>query len=159
MPAPVRLHEFLGTRRPPTQSTGSMGQQQLLLLVFGLVIVGIAVIAGWQAAEERYAKSVADTLVDRNLAIATDAVFWKTKRDPFNGGNASYTGLADDGMQILFLGETTHNGRFKITRATSVELEITAISLEYPHIGARTLVRDYDIVSTEVVYDGSITLE
>ena len=136
-----------------------MGQQQLLLLVIGVIIVGIAVLAGFSAMETKLKQSAADNLVDRNLAIATDAVYWKTKRDPFSGGNAEYSGLATDGMQTLFLGEETHNGIFKITNATADELEITSVSLRYPTIGVRTLVREYGIVSTDVSYDGTITIE
>ena len=136
-----------------------MGQQQLLLLVIGVIIVGVAVIAGFTAMETKLKQSAADDLVDRNLTIATDAVYWKTKRDPFNGGNAEYTGLADDGMQTLFLGEETHNGLFKITSATATELEITSVSRRYPAVGARTLVREYEIISTDVAFDGTITIE
>lgn len=133
-----------------------MGQQQLLLLVLGIVIVGFAVIAGFAMGQSTLRQTAVDNLVDRNLSIATEAVFWKTKRDPFNGGNASYTGLATDGMEKLFLGETTHNGHFQITNATTEELEITAISLRYPDIGVRTFVERYDIIETQVAHDGSI---
>ena len=136
-----------------------MGQQQLLLLVMGVVLVGIAVLAGFAAGDKTLKQSAADNLVDRNLSIATDAVYWKTKRDPFNGGNAQYTGLQTDGMQKLFAGEVTENGIFRITRATADELEITAVSTRYPDLGARTLVRDYDIISTDVRFDGSINLD
>ncbi|MEX0747925.1 MAG: hypothetical protein WD275_08000 [Rhodothermales bacterium] len=136
-----------------------MGQQQLLLLVIGVIVVGFAVLAGFAAGQTKMKQNAADNLVDRNLSIATEAVYWKTKRDPFNGGNAQYTGLETDGMQTLFLGEETNNGLFQITSATDEELEITAVSLTYPEIGARTLVRDYEIVSTEVRFDGSITLD
>ena len=136
-----------------------MGQQQLLLLVIGVVVVGFAMLAGFSAMDKKLRQSAADNLVDRNLTIATDAVYWKTKRDPFNGGNAQYSGLAKDGMQTLFLGEETHNGYFKITSATADELEITGISVKYPTIGARTLVRDYEIVSTDVAYDGTISID
>ena len=136
-----------------------MGQQQLLLLVMGIVIVGFAVIAGFAMAQSTLRQTTVDNLVDRNLTIATDAVYWKTKRDPFNGGNASYAGLATDGMQKLFLGEETHVGFFKITGASVDDLEITAVSLRFPEIGVRTLVEGYEIVSTVTAYDGSITAE
>ena len=136
-----------------------MGQQQLLLLVIGLIIVAIAVLAGISAFEVKFKQSVVDNLVDRNLSIATDAVFWKTKRDPFSGGNAEYTGLATDGMTTLFLGETTEIGTFKITKATADELEITAVSNRFPDIGVRTYVTDYSIDSTSVSYTGGFTLE
>ncbi len=136
-----------------------MGNLQLLLLVFGVIIVGMAVLTGFEAMDKKLKQSAADNLVDRNLSIATDAVYWKTKRDPFNGGNAEYTGLATDGMQTLFLGEETHNGVFKITNATATELEITSVSTRYPDIGVRTLIQDYEIVSTDVAYDGTISFE
>ncbi len=135
-----------------------MGQQQLLLLVISIIVVAFAVMAGFSAAETKLKQSEADTLISRNLSIASEAVFWKTKRDPYNGGNASYAGLATDGMQKLFLGESTHNGVFKITHATTNELQITAVSTNYPLIGVRTYVRDYSIDSTKIAYDGSITV-
>ena len=136
-----------------------MGQQQLLLLVMGVIIVGFAVLAGITAAETKFKQSIADTLIERNLTIAAEAVFWKTKMDPYNGGNAQYTNLADGGMDRLFLGEETNQGIFKISKATADELEITAVSLRYPDVGARTYVLAYGIDSTIVRYDGTITLE
>lgn len=136
-----------------------MGQQQLLLLVMGIVIVGFAVMAAFTMGESTMRQSTVDNLVDRNLSIATEAVFWKQKRDPYNGGNASYEGLASDGMQKLFLGEETVVGFFKITGASTDNLEITAVSLRYPELGVRTFVDGYEIVATDIAYDGTITVE
>lgn len=136
-----------------------MGQQQLLLLVISMIVVAFAIMAGFSAAETKLRQSQADTLISRNLSIASEAVFWKTKRDPYAGGNASYAGLATDGMQKLFLGESTHNGMFKITLATNSDLEITAVSTSYPEIGVRTFVHEYSIDSTAIAYDGSITID
>ncbi len=136
-----------------------MGQQQLLLLVISIVLVGIAVMAGFSAAETKLKQAEVDTLISRNLSIASEAVFWKTKRDPYSGGNASYAGLATDGMQTLFLGESTHNGTFMITHATADELHITAVSTSYPEVGVRTYVTDYSVDSTAVRYDGTISLD
>ena len=136
-----------------------MGQQQLLLLVLGIIIVGFAVMAAFAMGQSTLKQTVVDSLVDRNLTIATEAVFWKQKRDPFNGGNASYAGLEHDGMQKLFLGEETVTGFFKITRATQNQLEITAISLEFPELGVRTYVEDYEITRTDIARDGSINVD
>ncbi len=135
-----------------------MGQQQLLLLVIGILVVAVAIMAGFYAMETHFKQSIADNLIDRNLSIATDAVFWKTKRDPFWGGNAKYTGLMTDGMQTLFLGEETKIGIFKITNATDTNLEITAVSKQYPTIGVRTFITDYSIDSTVISYDGDIVI-
>lgn len=136
-----------------------MGQQQLLLLVFGVVIVGIAVMAGLVTVNEKLRQSAVDNLIDRNLSIASEAVFWKTKRDPYNGGNAKYSGLATDGMKRLFLGELTEAGAFKITYADDNTLQITGVSTSYPEIGVRTFVSNYSIDSTAVRHDGTITID
>ena len=134
-----------------------MGQQQLLLLVFCIIIVAVSVIAGLFAMDEKMRQSATDTLISRNLTIASEAVFWKTKRDPYSGGNASYAGLETDGMKKLFLGETTNDGFFRITMADDNNLQITAVSLRYPELGVRTYIYEYQIDSTIVRYDGSIT--
>jgi hypothetical protein len=136
-----------------------MGQQQLLLLVFGILIVAVAIIAGMQAFEEGFRKMLVDRMVDRNLAIATHAAVWKTTRDPYNGGNARYTGLMPDGMRRLSLEPDVAGVTYAITSASDVGLEITAVSQEHPDLGVRTYVRGYDVDSTVVRYDGSITLD
>ena len=64
-----------------------MGQQQLLLLVFGLIVTAVAILAALTAIPEKIRQSEAENLVSRNLDIATAAVAWKTVRDPYNGGN------------------------------------------------------------------------
>lgn len=136
-----------------------MGQQQLLLLVIGLIVAAIAVLAGIEAVEQGILHSAADRLVERNLVVASSAVAWKTRKDPFNGGDASYLGLATNGLTRLALEDSTEAGLVAITAATDGTLEITSVSLTYPQIGARTYIEDYTIVSTTVRYDGSITLD
>ncbi len=62
-----------------------MGQQQLLLLVLGIVIVGLAVVVGISAFSENRIKSNADALVTDALRIASDAQAWKLKPGQFGG--------------------------------------------------------------------------
>lgn len=49
-----------------------MGQQQLLLLVLGTVIVGLAVVAGLEAYEQNQKQAAADHMTDVALRIASD---------------------------------------------------------------------------------------
>lgn len=72
-----------------------MGQQQLLLLVLGIVIVGLAVVVGIQAFGENQKKANADALVNDAIRIASDAQAWKLKPAAFGGGAAAtnWTGL------------------------------------------------------------------
>ena len=63
-----------------------MGQQQLLLLVLGIVIVGLAVVVGINAFSTNLTKSQADALVSDALRIASDAQAWATKPVQAGGG-------------------------------------------------------------------------
>jgi len=63
-----------------------MGQQQLLLLVLGIVIVGLAVVVGIQAFGENQKKANSDALVNDGVRIASDAQAWKLKPAAFGGG-------------------------------------------------------------------------
>ena len=73
-----------------------MGQQQLLLLVLGIVIVGLAVVVGIQAFGENQSKANADALVNDGVRLASDAQAWKLKPQAFGGGAdaAGFTGLS-----------------------------------------------------------------
>ncbi len=75
-----------------------MGQQQLLLLVLGIVIVGLAVVVGIQAFSENSKKANADALVNDAIRIVSDAQAWKLKPSAFGGGASAtnWTGLAFD---------------------------------------------------------------
>ncbi len=135
-----------------------MGQQQLLLLVIGVILVGLAVMAGLEAFQQAQRKDEADGLLDRGLTIATHAVYWKTRSDPFAGGNQSYEELGTLGIDALALEETTIRGTFAITAATVSTLEITGVSDRYPEVGIRVFVQDYAIDSSLVRFDGSLSL-
>ena len=62
-----------------------MGQQQLLLLVLGIVIVGLAVVVGINAFSENRVKSNADATVTDALRIASDVQAWALKPSQFGG--------------------------------------------------------------------------
>ena len=62
-----------------------MGQQQLLLLVLGIVIVGLAVVVGIQAFSENQQKANMDALVNDSVRIASDLQAWSLKPQAFGG--------------------------------------------------------------------------
>jgi len=65
-----------------------MGQQQLLLLVLGMVIVGIAVVAGIQAFSEGKAKADRDAAISDAMRLISDIQAWELKPTAFGGGGA-----------------------------------------------------------------------
>ena len=72
-----------------------MGQQQLLLLVLGIVIVGIAVVAGIQAFSEGKAKATSDAAVSDAMRIITDLQAWYLKPTTFGGGGETKANWAN----------------------------------------------------------------
>ena len=70
-----------------------MGQQQLLLLVLGIVIVGLAVVVGIQAFSENQKKANVDAMVNDGVRIASDAQAWALKPAQFGGGAGSFSDI------------------------------------------------------------------
>ena len=66
-----------------------MGQQQLLLLVLGIVIVGIAVVAGIQAFSEGKIKAENDAVAAEAMRYASDIQAWALKPAAFGGGSGA----------------------------------------------------------------------
>lgn len=63
-----------------------MGQQQLLLLVLGIVIVGIAAVAGIQAFSEGKDKATTDAAINDATRVIADLQAWFLKPEAFGGG-------------------------------------------------------------------------
>ena len=63
-----------------------MGQQQLLLLVLGIVIVGLSVVVGIQAFSENQKKANVDALLLTAMGIAVDAQVWLQTPEVMGGG-------------------------------------------------------------------------
>src|SRR5690606_21487287 len=62
-----------------------MGQAQLLLIVLGVVLVGIAIIAGIQAYDQNNRKASVDALTHDAMRIASDLQTWAQKPKQFGG--------------------------------------------------------------------------
>lgn len=108
-----------------------MGQQQLLLLVLGIVIVGLAVALGIQAFSTGGKQANADALINDAIRIASDAQAYTLKPSVFGGGNGSFanvkmTQLGYEAVDGLY---ENLNGRFAFTNITAEAIEITACSL------------------------------
>jgi hypothetical protein len=125
-----------------------MGQQQLLLLVLGIVIVGLAVVVGIQAFSENQAKANADAMVNDVIRIASDAQAWKLKPQAFGGG-AAETGFNNLTLEQLgyTVGDNSYtpadgagafenlNGIFSITAGAN----LTIVGTSYETDGTTTV--------------------
>lgn len=68
-----------------------MGQQQLLLLVIGIVIVALAVVVGIQQYGEGSQKAEVDRLTVEAVRMATSASAWRSTPVAFGGGRGDAT--------------------------------------------------------------------
>ena len=108
-----------------------MGQQQLLLLVLGIVIVGLSVVVGIQAFGENQKKANSDALVNDAIRLTSDAQAWKLKPAAFGGGAdaAGFTGLTLEQLGYKVEGGLYKNinGTFSIA-ASATNVVFTASS-------------------------------
>lgn len=111
-----------------------MGQQQLLLLVLGIVIVGLAVVVGIQAFSENMKKANSDALVNDAVRIASDIQAWKLKPAAFGGGASGdlkdvtfdNLGYENDATTKTY---SNLNGNFVLSGTTAGQKTITATSI------------------------------
>lgn len=67
-----------------------MGQQQLLLLVLAVVIVGVAVFAGVEAFGRNIEKETYNQMASEAVKLAGEAFVWRQKPGPMGGTNPWY---------------------------------------------------------------------
>ncbi len=82
-----------------------MGQQQLLLLVLGIVIVGLAVVVGISAFTENQRKNRLDHMQSEGADLGAQAQAWFLKPSIFSGGNQDWTGFTMDNLGVATNGD------------------------------------------------------
>ncbi|MFC2135924.1 hypothetical protein ACFLR4_01710 [Bacteroidota bacterium] len=87
-----------------------MGQQQLLLIVLGVIIVGIAVVVGINVFTAQSEESVKDAIISDCVNLAASAHQYWRKPTEMGGGGRSFAGWnIPPGL------DTTANGIFNIS--------------------------------------------
>jgi hypothetical protein len=74
-----------------------VGQQQLLLIVLGVIIVGVAVVVGINIYQANERKAILDSLTTTTLQLATQLMEYYKKPATFGGGGGSYNGWPGPG--------------------------------------------------------------
>lgn len=134
-----------------------MGQQQLLLLVLSTVIVGLAVLVGILTFQEKSRQNQADEVVNRNVAIAQEAISWRARARVFGGNQGgTYDPLdSQSGGGIAMLGfETDQPTSTHILDADGNTLKVIGESLVTLGVGALLCVIDYEIAHSTVWMEG-----
>ena len=88
-----------------------MGQQQLLLLVLGILIISLAMVYGIQAFDENREKSREDSELHKMMDFASRAQTWKSKPTLMGGGRsddpADYSGFTVEAIGLTPSGGPT----------------------------------------------------
>ena len=105
-----------------------MGQQQLLLIVLSVIIVGIAVVVGINMFSASSASANLEAVTNDLLNLASRAQQYYVKPTGLGGGGNSFVGLSADatGLQKLTPKASNDNGTFSVSTAgtaTSVTLQ------------------------------------
>jgi len=139
-----------------------MGQQQLLLLVLGIVIVGLAVVVGINAFGENQKRANADAMVNDALRIASDIQAYALKPAQFGGsGGWSELEITTDFLEedLGYSGDPYDNvnGSYSLEQASAGDdVIIQGENTDQTNV---VQVRVCGVTSTELVtninYDGS----
>ncbi len=102
-----------------------MGQQQLLLIVMAVIIVGIAIAVSIQLFRSNAIESKRDILIVETTSLGLMALQYYKKPAELGGGSKSF-----EGWKIPSQLRTTENGNFKISTTSATELIITGTGTE-----------------------------
>ncbi len=100
-----------------------MGQQQLLLLIAGVIIVGIAIVVGVQMFSAQSTEANKDGLTSGIMAINANAYEFKIRPRTLGGGLPSYVNYA-----IPIKLQSDENGTYTITSVTAMQIQLHAVS-------------------------------
>lgn len=102
-----------------------MGQQQLLLIVLGVIVVGIAIMLGIFLFRQNSIDQKRDMLINEGMTVANNALAYYHKPNAYGGGQNTFTGWEIPTQMV-----NSGNGSFSATvSANSVEITGTGNEL------------------------------
>ncbi len=105
-----------------------MGQQQLLLIVLGVIIVGIAVVVGINLFNANAEESAKDTLISEGVNLGAMAQQYYKKPDAMGGGGNSFAGFETRVPENL---KNTPTGTWTINSGTATEITFSGDPRDY----------------------------
>jgi len=100
-----------------------MGQQQILLIVLGVIIVGIAIAVGITQFGANSVESNKDGITSSVMNIAANAYQYKIRPSSMGGGSRSYSGYSIP-VQL----RTDDNGTYALSSAVATSCVLTGTS-------------------------------
>ncbi len=104
-----------------------MGQQQLLLLVLGAIIVGVAIVVGVNMFSTSAVNANRDAVVQDCMTLATRAQQWYRTPAILGGGGRSFTGIS---LSSIRFPNENENGTFTIDGSAGTTCTISGTGTE-----------------------------
>jgi Tfp pilus assembly protein PilE len=104
-----------------------MGQQQLLLIVLGVIVVGIAVAIGITIFTESAAQANFDAVMSDMLRIASNAQQWYMKPSSLGGGGRTFANVS---LPNLNMAGSNANGIYTLGSIQAGSFNITGVGKE-----------------------------
>jgi hypothetical protein len=105
-----------------------MGQQQLLLIVLGVIVVGIAVAVGINMFSSGASQANFDAVVGDLQKIASDAQGWFRKPASLGGGGRSFASIS---LSAIGAQAANANGAYSITGSpTAATFTVQGVGVE-----------------------------
>jgi Tfp pilus assembly protein PilE len=109
-----------------------MGQQQLLLIILGVIVVGIAVAVGVTMFNDSAVSANRDAVTNDLINFASRAQQYYRRPKALGGGGGAFTGIAD--MRQLTktsgAGYTNGNGTYTVTSSAATTIAIQGLGTE-----------------------------
>ncbi|MFC1558158.1 hypothetical protein ACFL40_02255 [candidate division KSB1 bacterium] len=104
-----------------------MGQQQLLLIVLGVIIVGISIVVGINLFGEQAAASNFDAVMNDMQRIAAVSQQWYLKPIALGGGGRSYASVS---LASVNVSPGNQNGGYSISAPSQNNFTLTGVGVE-----------------------------
>ncbi len=118
-----------------------MGQQQLLLIILGVIVVGIAVAVGITMFKDNAVSSNRDAVTNDLVNLAARAQQYYRRPTALGGGQGTFAGLTADATGLKKLTSmpngTNANGTYTISTAgTSTQVVLRGLGVEMGNDGS-----------------------
>ena len=100
-----------------------MGQQQLILIILAVVIIGIAIAVGLSMFGAQSVNSNRDAIIADMVELAADAYQYRIRPRILGGGGGSYLGYS-----IPTTLQSNDNGSFSVSSSAAAQFAITGVS-------------------------------